>query len=813
MRDHRLTAGVFLLTAAYSAAASPTDFFESKIRPVLAANCYSCHTTAAMGGLRVDSRDALLKGGKSGPALQAGAPESSLLIKAIRHEHEKLRMPPSGGKLKDTEIADLTAWIRDGAVWPTSTAPPSQTAAVTQKFWSLEPVPQPRNPAATLDTYITNTAKPAARRTLIRRVTYSLTGLPPAPAEVDAFLADKSPNAYEKLVDRLLASPRYGERWARLWLDVARYADDRLTGDREEPRENAHFYRDWVIRAFNDDLPYDQFVKAQIAGDLLGKPEWIPALGFYGLSPEFQDDRVDVTTRGFLAFTAACAQCHDHKFDPIPTRDFYALQGVFSNTEPHEEPLAPKESVERWDASKKELDAREEQLKTFLDQQANSLAAILAHQAASYLEGARGGSAAGLDPELLEKWKKYIAKELQHPYLKLETQPGEFQKLLLAVRKEHDDIEEENNIRLGGSTKRGDLSQANLKSLERDKYVLWRDFFGNSGVFYFADKKLDRWLSGPWKAHLDTLRAQVDEAKKALPAKYPFAYVIRDKPADKIKNLKVHIRGNPENLGDEAPRAFLSALCEGKPKPFAQGSGRRELAEAIGSKDNPLTARVIVNRIWAWQFGEGIVKTQSNFGRLGEKPTNPELLDYLAWRLTNNGWSIKKLQREIVLSRAYRAERTEKHRLDVESLRDSILSVAGTLDPAIGGPAQPLDDKNKRRTIYAWVSRRRPDRLLGLFDFPNATATSEQRVTTNVPLQRLFLLNSATVMDAAEAIAKKTESTGNRRIDEIYRLLFQRPPDARERKLGAEYLARNGATAPAEYIQALLASDEFLYLN
>ncbi len=792
------------LLTSFSVPIVASDFFEMRVRPVLAKNCFACHTKSKMGGLDLSSRAGMLAGGKSGPAVRPGSPDESLLIKAVRHADGKLKMPPTGGKLSESEIADLAAWVRDGAVWPEKAA---VAAAPAEQWWSLQPVAEPKQKS--IDLILKTAGKVADRRTLLRRVTYDLIGLPPTAAEVDAFVADKSPDAYAKVVDRLLASPHYGERWARHWLDVARYSDDKLAPEFDVPRPNSHFYRDWVIEAFNKDLPYDTFVKAHLAADLMdGRKDLLPALGMYGLSPEFQDDRVDVTTRGFLAMTVACAQCHDHKFDPIPTRDFYALQGVFENTELHEYPLAEKAVVEEYDKRKKELDAREQQLKDFQKAQSDSLADIFANQASAYLEAARGKRPAeGLDADLVEKWKKYLAKtNREHKYLDDATDPQAFQKLLLETNREKKEIDEKNNITLGGSSNRGDLSQANLASLPRDKFFLWRDFFGKDGVLIFAGDKLDRFLAGHWKAHQEYLKRRIEEAKTSLPKQYPFLYGVADKPADKIADMKIHIRGNPQNKGDVAPRAFLTALGGHK---FSKGSGRLELAESIASKENPLTARVMVNRIWQGHFGEGIVKSPSNFGHLGERPSNPELLDYLAWRFMQDNWSIKKLHREIVLSKHYQSVREGRQRLSAEQLRDSILMAVGTLDLTIGGEAKKLDETNQRRTVYGFVSRRRLDPMLSLFDFPNPNQTAEQRVLTDVPLQRLFLLNSPVVLDACEALAKRIEGEKDR-VTAAYRLLFERVPTAEEKKLAEAFVAKG--TWP-EYLQVLFSSDEFLYLN
>jgi mono/diheme cytochrome c family protein len=850
----------------------PKEFFETRIRPLLAKNCFSCHTSAKQGGLEMVSREAFLKGGNSGPAVKPGEPEQSLLIQAVRHTHAKLKMPPTG-KLQDEEINELASWIKAGAVWPE--APPAGKTSgyvITpeqRSYWAFRPVSKPAPPAvkdrswpkSPIDRFILarleakglRPVRPADRRTLLRRVTYDLTGLPPSPEEIDAFLKDNSVDALAKVVDRLLASPHYGERWGRHWLDVARFSDDKLNPTQDEPVPNAFRYRDWVIRAFNDDMPYDWFVKAQIAGDLLPNPEkYVAGLGFYALRPEFQDDRVDATTRGFLGLTVACAQCHDHKFDPVPTQDYYSLLGVFTSSENREYPLASKEVVEEFSRRKKLVEDQEAAIKEFLQTQTSSLGEILAAQTARYLMAAANGeSPADLDAETLDRWKAYLkASPKEHPYLKdfedllarkapeaeLRRAAEAFRALVLQVIKDKKEVDEKNLILLGGNKDRRSLSQANLASLERDKYFLWRDLFseqrGNvsfkfrGGVFYYGDKSIDRFLSGPWKTHLESLRAELEARKKALPEQYPFLLVIGE--AAKAKNERIQIRGSRDNLGEEAPRRFLSILCPGEPAPFTNGSGRLELAEAIASAGNPLTARVMVNRIWQHHFGQGIVRTPSNFGQLGERPDHPELLDWLAARFVEGGWSVKKLHREIVLSATYGLSaaydernfaadpgnrlrwRFDRRRLDVEEIRDSILAVSGLLDRAVGGPAAKLEDTNRRRTVYGFVSRRKLDPLLALFDFPNPTSTAEARIVTNVPIQRLFFLNSSFLLQQAEALARRVESEPalENRIRGLYRFVYGRPPTAEELRLGREFQG----TLP-QYAQALLSSNEFLFVD
>ncbi len=718
-------------------------------------------------------------------------------------------------------------------------------------FWAFQPVRKQEPPPvkdkvwarAAIDRFIlakleAQNLKPvrmADKRTLIRRATFDLTGLPPTPEEVVAFVRDTSKDAFATVVDRLLASPRYGERWGRYWLDVARYSDDKLNSTMDEPYANSFRYRDWVIRAFNEDMPYDLFVKAQIAGDLLPEkdPEkYEPGLAFYANSPEFQDDRVDVTSRGFLGLTVACATCHDHKFDPIPTKDYYSLLGIFKSTEYHEIPLAPQDVVAAYKAHKKKVDDQEAAIAEFLRAQATQLSEILAARTAKYLKAAASPddpkAKEGLDAETLERWVKYLKKpQKEHPYLPARD-PDEFQAFVLALTAEKKKIDDQNHIRLGGSNERRDLSRADLLSLARDKYFLWRDLFGDSGVLYYGDKKIDRFLQGEWKSHLDSMRATLAELKKTLPPQYPFLHAIQD--VKKPSNMKVLLRGSPDSPGEEAPRRFLAILSPAERTPFTKGSGRLELAEAIADAKNPLTARVMVNRIWQRHFGQGIVRTPSNFGQLGDRPSHPELLDYLAARFVENRWSIKAMHREIMLSAAYALSadnsakdysvdpenrlvwRANRHRLDAEAMRDSLLFVSGNLDLTPGGKAERLTDDNKRRTVYGFVSRRKLDRMLALFDFPSPNNTSEQRLTTNVPLQRLFFMNSALVADQAKALAARLKGEDVQRITEAYRILFSRPPAKQEIELGLQFLHQSKDPWP-QYAQVLLSSNEFGFVQ
>jgi hypothetical protein len=872
----RRSSCLLLLAAGLAHGADPDEFFESKVRPVFATNCYTCHTEMHAGGLRLDSAEAVQKGGKSGPPIVAGKADDSLLVQAIRQTHPRLKMPPNG-KLKDDEIAAIVAWVNSGAVWPkgapaevksTYTITPQQRA-----YWAFQPVHKPTVPAIkntasarnAIDNFVLakleekglRPARPAEKRVLIRRATLDLTGLPPTPEEVDAFLADRSPSAFATVVDRLLASPRYGERWGRYWLDVARYSDDKLNSTQEEPYPNAFRYRDWVIQAFNRDMPYDLFVKAQIAGDLLPSDDplqYQPGLGFYALSPEMQDERVDATTRGFLGLTVACAQCHNHKFDPIPQTDYYSLQGVFSSSELTQVPLAPKGVVAKWDAEKKAIDKVEERLKAFIAAQTDQLGGIFAGQTTRFLLASRQlAPAADLDRETLDRMTAYLANpKKDHPYLKrwfelaaqgappadFEAAAREFEAKVEEVNEEKHLVDEKNKIKLGLNPSRNAMSQADLFSLTIDQYNLWRDLFAPSqkdaggalktpdGVYYYGAQKIDRFLSGEWKHRLDSLRQEAADLKKALPPQYPFLQTIKD--GANPRDIRVAIRGDVNNRGEVAPRHLPSILCAGEPKPFTKGSGRLELAEGIADPANPLTARVIANRIWQHHFGRGIVETASNFGKNGAAPSHPELLDYLAARLVENKWSIKSLHREIMLSAVYALSsedipandavdadnrllwRANWQRMDAETLRDSLLFVSGNLDVQAGGPPVALNEKNARRAVYGFVSRRKLDPMLALFDFPNPNSTSEQRVVTNVPLQRLFMMNSSFVEDQAAGLAKRLTGDDPQRVRQAYRILYGRAPSADELQLGLAFVAKSNWN---EYARVLLNSNEFEWVN
>lgn len=903
-----LSAALFLTSALPAQEAASPDFFENKVRPVLAANCYSCHSKTAVSGLRVNSREALLKGGTAGPALVPGDPEKSLLITAISHTDPKLKMP-MGNKLKPEEIAALTDWVRAGAVWPEAPLAPAKTASGAQSadeeltaemrnWWSFRPlskveVPEPKSKGwakSDIDKFIlarlekegVQPVAPADRRTLIRRVTLDLTGLPPTPQEVTAFLNDKSPDAYAKLVERLLASPAYGERWGRFWLDVVRYGEDDTRGlapggKGHEPYKFAYLFRDWVIRAFNDDMPFDQFVKAHLAADQMDEKQrarLLPALGFLGQGPWYYDlteppvaraderhERVDTTTRAFLGLTVGCARCHDHKYDPVSIKDYYALAAVFNATNYHEYPMVPEKTAGQWKAEEKKIKDLQTALGSFMRTSSEQLANALVWKTSTYMLAAwriTGEPKAPidqitnemkLDRELLERWIKFLNKAPNfYPFLKdwqamvksggteaeAKKLAANFQQLIFDILEEKAEFKKHNEKLLAkelpvdgvksiplpnGFKSFFDQHQLELKTLDREKMNLWTDIFvremddvasnlprrGNPGLFVFRDHGLERQLSTEFRDYIASMKAEIATRTKKLPESFPFVHGVSDleEPGD----FQVHLRGSPYSLGDKVPRAFPAVLTSsGKREPFQKGSGRMELAEAIAR--HPLTARVIVNRVWRGHFGSGIVETPSNFGASGEKPVHPELLEFLAARFVESGMSIKALHRDILLSQVYQLSsestaannkvdpanrlywRANKMRMEAEQIRDAMLLASGNLDRKMFGPSSPFADDFKRRTVYGSVSRFRLDDYLQLFDFPNPNITAEKRYSTNVPLQRLFFLNSDFVFLQASAIVKqfRDETSDEARIRKIYQKLFYRDPDKAELQAGLDYL-------------------------
>jgi mono/diheme cytochrome c family protein len=930
------------LTPAQAKGTAGDDFFETNVRPIFANNCSGCHIDKASGGLSLKSRVDLLKGGDTGPAIVLGDPEKSLLLTAV-HQTGDLKMPPKGAKLTTAEIETLSQWVRMGAPWPQTTTPVRTGKQITdemRKWWSIVPlvdypVPAIQDaslkswPKTDIDRFVLakleeKGLKPAAmadKRTLIRRATLDLTGLPPTPEEIEAFEKDSSPDAYVKVIDRLLASPAYGERWGRHWLDVARYGDDDIRG--LDPRgrgympfDGAWVYRDWVIKQFNDDLPYDQFVKRQLAGDLMSKnptPDDLKGTGFLGGAPWIWDqaeplqgradernERIDAVTRGFLGLTVACARCHDHKYDPILAKDYYALGGIFASSTYKEYNFVPEPEVDLWREKLAVANDKDKAAQEYVKQAGLQLAVAYAAQTSNYMVAAwrvagkpkmKVAEAADqdhLDPELLDRWVAFLAKKpLFYPYLKdwqaMIAQGGtedqarflgeSFQQRILDLELEEKKIEDENDkikARAGVPTEREkDVKPSDfdtydqfcpgctleLKVMDPEKANLYVDLFvrnistdagpgtgerGQPGLFLFRGWDLVRRLGAPEQAYLSELQNQGSNFKK-IGKQYPFVHGAADKP--QAVNIALDLRGNPHAHGEIVPRAFPAVLGPADKKPYTQGSGRLQLADDIVA--SPIASRVIVNRIWKWHFGTGIVNTADNFGAVGDPPSDPPLLDYLAIQFRSHGMSIKKLQRMIMLSAVYQQttkETPEAHlkdplnryyshfsmqRLDAEQLRDSMLFVAGDLDTKDpGGPSTPLGLDNDKRTVYAKVSRFHIDSYLQAFDFPNPTFTAEQRFSTNVPVQRLYFMNDPFVYKQAEVLSKRVypQPDDAARITEAYRLTYGRVPTAAELQAGLEFLKttpekpgymvnQEPISAWKEYCRVLFSSNEFEFLN
>ncbi|MCS7044753.1 MAG: PSD1 and planctomycete cytochrome C domain-containing protein [Gemmataceae bacterium] len=736
-----------------SFAPAAIEFFERRVRPVLAEHCFSCHGPEKQrGGVRLDGRAHLVRPRDAGPLVVPGLPDKSALIRALRHEGE-IKMPPKG-KLAPGQIDDIATWIRQGAAWPADNNEPS-TPADWRDHWAFRPVRMPKVPHVPtagptpqpIDAFIAvklaeKGIAPAPRadaRTLLRRLYVDLVGLPPTFEEVEDFVraygGGRSQAAVAAVVDRLLSSPHFGERWARHWLDVARYADSKGYVFQEERRyPYAYTYRDYVIDAFNRDLPFDRFILEQLAADRLvaahqAEPKVQAALGFLTLGRRFLnnihdiiDDRIDVVSRGLMGLTVTCARCHDHKYDPVPMKDYYSLYGVFaSSIEPKELPL------------------------------------------------------------------------LQTPAATEET--VRFQKQLAELKAAVAKFEEDHKKELAANNRK------------------------------FRDQ-------------LVALQRKVDAFQATAPGAPPRAMVLVDAPAP--IQPRVFLRGNPNMPGPVVPRQFLEALSGSDRKPFREGSGRLELARAIASADNPLTARVFVNRVWLHLFGVGLVSTPSDFGRRSDPPSHPELLDYLAATFMNDGWSVKKLIRSIVLSETYQRDasatsgtaldpenrlywRGHRRRLDFEALRDALLAVGGNLERALGGPAVDITKSpfSGRRTIYGFIDRQNLPGMFRTFDFPNPDTTSPQRFETTVPQQALFLLNNAFVQEQARRVVQRADPTGRldtaAKIQELYRLIYARAAEDEEVRLGEAFVQH--AVGPAEmtpwerYAQVLLLANEFVFVD
>ena len=908
------------------AAATPEEHFERSVRPLLDAKCAACHGPATlMGGLDLTSASGLARGADSGQVVVPGQPGDSRLILAVEYGSD-IRMPPTG-KLPAHEIAVLRDWILQGAIWPGG--PDAHEAGSRSTHWSFQPIRDTR-PAAVkarswvrtpVDAFIlarlesegVRPAPSAGKLDLLRRVKYDLHGLPPSREETLAFLADDSPDAFERLVDRLLASPRYGEKWGRHWLDVARYAESSgLDDDIKLP--HVWRYRDYVIEAFNEDLPFDRFILEQLAGDLLpGDPpgtvnrRGIVATGFLAVGPkplvqqdkvqlryDVVDEQIDAVSKAFLGLTIACARCHDHKFDPVSIRDYYSLASIFASirnfeeidvlvSKVHFEPLVPRAEYETYRENGKRVENREEWIEAAVELAVyREVVEVSGPQLAEYMLAARrvydggedcGAVAAehGLSSHMLQRWVAYLRPA---DVLRLYLEPWYEAPLNRA-----EPLAQSYQDRFLG---RGRAEIAVLKSWleeaakairadddppERDRFsasddrlfaeVAFReDQMGEGaadidGPFSVAKGERESLLSEGERNSIEAMRREIEILKAKAPPEPDMAYAVKE--GESVEQ-RVFLRGSYRSPGDPVQKGFPAILAGDSPPRITAGSGRPELARWLAQPANPLTARVAVNRLWLWHFGQGLVRTPNNFGIRGQPPTHPELLDYLARLFIESGWSVKSVHRMILASSTYRmsadpneeALRTDpenalwsrfgRRRLTAEEMRDSMLAVDGAIDLTVGGSvSKTLDsygseepffhpDRSRRRTVYIPLYRNKLPPDLTLFDFANSTTSVGQRSQSTIAPQGLYLMNSSFVDARARALARSLLAepvpSDHDRLADAYWAVLARPPSEEEAERLLAFLSRyplDGSearvTAWTGLCRVLLASNAFHYLN
>ena len=810
----------FSILPASAQPAAGNDYFEKEIRPVLATKCFGCHSSklkSPMGGLVLDTKSGLKRGGNGGSVITAGDPASSRLLQALTYKQTELRMPPAG-KLPDEKIAAFEHWIAAGAPDPREESSETPTPAARKgmdiesgrKWWAFQPVTPQAQPKvidskfarnwtrAKIDWFILAKLQQKKLRpspeadpaTLINRASLDLTGLRPTYEEVQAFVSDKDPKSYEKLIDRLLSSSNYGERWGRYWLDVARYGEDNPTSEATNPPYPfAWRYRNWVIEAVNKDVPYDKFVKLQLAADLMPdvSRDDLRALGYIGMAPLYHtdlrlskdvtenifndawDERVDSVSRGLLGLTVGCARCHDHKFDPILTKDYYALAGVFASTTAAPRPLA-------------EIDKETEQKFMHTAQRLFYLSYM-----ANLMSGDPGSKPEEAAKKVIQFTDEMVKARDSMEFLK-DGQPEMWAYLNNMAR-----IPRPNGAPAIPRPVAGAAAQRQRRPGASD--------------LPFTQSVFD---AGIWIDGSDPDLTKVD---------------IRPGAA---RDMNILPHGNVSNPGAVAPRQFLTVLSKGDTT-FKQGSGRLEFANDIFTESGALAARVIVNRVWGWHFGKPLVGTESDFGVQGDKPSNPQLLDDLAARFISNGMSLKWLHREIMLSAAYRQSshprvdgiaahpsnslqwRMNPRRLDIEAYRDNLLQVSGDLEnkePSLSFDLDAAD--NHLRTVYGRVSRGRLNTVLALYDFPDPIMTASRRDLTTSPLQQLFVMNSPFMQERAASLVKRVgvSASAAAQIRDIYRAAVNRDPSPTELDAALSFI--NSGTL-AQFAQALLASNEVIF--
>ncbi len=879
----RLLAVVFLAAPLLAQNGDP-EFFEKNVRPVFAKNCYGCHgPNRQSAGLNFST----------GPGS-----DGSRLLEVVSYAAD-LKMPPAG-KLSEAEIAALKTWVDAGAVWPKQAVTAAsagtggkQITAADRQYWAFQPVKDPAPPAGKAEAWAKNPldrfilakleekhltpAKPAGKLTLLRRVTYDLTGLPPTPEEIAAFEADNSPTAFARVVDQLLAKPQYGEHWGRHWLDVARFADS--TGmDEDHVYPNAWRYRDYVTNAFNNDLPFNRFVMEQIAGDLLPgqnaeeKQRGIVATGFLALGPkplaqqdriqmiyDVVDEQIDTTSKAFLGLTVACARCHDHKFDPILTRDYYALAGIFASTEAfrnlgrpgsvsyiYNAPLDP-EAANRYQSHRWRMFGKQLEMEEALAEDWARESALQSPRIAEWLIAAKNATKGGSQDKDAVKWRHWLEsadEKARGSYLKkwFEATPD----TIAAVAQEY-------QAAYVAAAAKWESQMAGWRNryateMAQDRDLPARPKPNAEDAPFFAAAGFN---GGPLELHdsdrVAVLRAEWTALQKSLGPEPPMAAAVTDSvPVDQ----HIFLHGDHHSEGAAVAKTFPYVLAGESQTQPAKGSGRLELAQWLASAENPLTARVIVNRVWQWHFGEGLMRTPNNWGKMGDTPANPELLDYLTKRFIESGWSIKALHRLILLSNTYQMSaeaspgakeadplnrlnsRFNRLRMSVEEVRDSVLSLSGNLDATLGGALVPAKGKKldtddlKRRTLYIPVRRGSVPAVLSNFDFGDATTSSEGRARTNVAPQALFVMNSRFVIERSGDFAKRLLDDAGlsdaQRIERAYLMALTRRPAADETDSALSYLASLEAKLPGDgrrlaawqsLCHVLISTNEFLYLD
>ncbi len=903
-------------SAAQGTEPAQIEFFERSVRPLLEEHCVECHSAArgkTKGGLALDNAAATLKGGDTGPAIVAGSAAKSLLIRAVSYQDADLKMPPENKRLSAEKVAVLEHWINSGAHDPREGKAVGPDADAAKHHWAFQPVQRPpvpmvkrtdwvRSPTdafvlAALESKGIEPSQPADKATLLRRVSYDLHGLPPTPGELDAFLRDPSPSAYERAVDRMLASPRFGERWGRHWLDVARYADTKGLPAPINADRRFHFsytYRDYVIQSFNTDKPFNRFLMEQVAADLLPEdtgPRNLAALGFLTVGRCFQnslhdiiDDRIDVLTRGMLGLTVACARCHDHKYDPIPTTDYYALHGVFLSTEePKERPVIGEvaqtpahsayqrkraELMEKMEGCVEvEFNRANEDLVKKAEEYLLASAALPKDADAKTVENVAGERKLNSLP--LGRWAKLHQAAPNDPFFapwhamaslpqqefageaaglvnrwKAETPSGWNAELLghicTAAPKTLKDVAAVYGKLFAATALEAQRQPpASRPALENPLYEgLRKRLLTDGAPMWLTRAEVEKTHSRRIFEARSKLRDQLDLLDATDEAAPPRAMALFDKPQP-VEPV-VFVRGNPGNRGPVVPRRFLTVLSTPDQKPFSKGSGRLELASAIANAANPLTARVAVNRIWLHLFGRGLVDTPNDFGVRTPMPAIAGVLDYLADRFVETGWSTKTVVRELVLSASYRqssAARPEavvqdpnnellhamrRRRLDFESLRDTLLLVSGRLEETVGGRAVELTKApfTGRRSVYGYIDRQDLPSVFRFFDFANPDLSTGQRFHTSVPQQALFLMNGDFLKTLSETLAAsspvRNAGAGPDRVRALFRQVLLREPGPAESAAALQLIGRFEDSNEKPWIalsQVLLLTNELAFID